>query len=80
GETGKQGPMGPAGPQGVQKCSSFMDLFFNASVENKVKEELQELKGDLVSQDMKVWQVPWELEGWREIQAFLDHQVPEVYL
>lgn len=53
---------------------------FTASVERKANEELQELMADQVNQVMKVRQVPWELEDWRENRDFLDHQGPEDYL
>lgn len=55
-------------------------IFFTSSVERRAKEELQGPKADQVHQDMKVWLVQWVLEDWRENQASLDHQVPEVYL
>lgn len=56
------------------------DFLFNISLERRAREEQQGLMADQVSQATRVWPVQWEPEGWRENQASLEHQVPEVYL
>lgn len=55
-------------------------FFPTLSVEKRAKEELQEKLADLVRRATRVWLVQWELEDWRENQAFLEHQAPEDYL
>lgn len=62
------------------KIGSYCLFFPTLSKERRAKEELQETMADQARRAMRVWLVQWELEDWKENQAFLDHQAPEVCL